>query len=401
MFVDKIYTFRIIGINYNKSDVHTRGLFVLKENYYRKLLEQSKTMPVEDVFVTSTCNRTEIYGLSAYANDLIDLLCIYTEGDRELFLKNAYIYEGEEAIAHLFRVAAGLDSQILGDYEVQGQIKRSFQIAREIITISGYTEKLITHVFESAKKIKTKTQLSGGTVSVSFAAVEYILEKYQHQRADLSIVLLGLGKIGRSTCKNFVTYMKTRNITVVNRTLHKAKYLAEKLGIDYVPFEQQTEVTQHADIIIVSTNSLHPTVTIESVNKNKPQCIIDLSIPSNVSSDVKELPHVDFIDIDNLSKIIDKTLQSRQQEIPKAEEIITKYQKMFNLWVAYRPNAYILNQTKYLFQAIKEKYCIVDTTTDEEIKKIINILALKGKSKNLNGADIIGAIADFIEKNTV
>lgn len=401
MFVDKIYTFRTIGINYNKSDVQTRGLFVLKENHYRELLKHSKTMSVEDIFVISTCNRTEIYGLSASADDLIDLLCIYTEGDRDLFLKNAYIYEGDEAIRHLFKVAAGLDSQILGDYEVQGQIKRSFQIAHEIISISGYTEKLISNVFESAKKIKTKTKLSGGTVSVSFAAVEYILEKYKNQRDHLSIVLLGLGKIGKNTCKNFVTYMNTQNITVINRTLHKAKHLAEELGIRYAPFEQQIEATRQADIIIVSTNAPHPTVILEGVSQNHQQCIIDLSVPSNVADEVKTLSNIDFIDIDTLSKIIDKTLQSRQQEIPKAELIISEYKKIFEYWLAYRPNANILNQTKQLLQGIKEKYDIAGNQIDDDIKKIVNTLALKGKSKSLNGSDMIEVIADFVQKNKV
>jgi glutamyl-tRNA reductase len=189
---------------------------------------------LDEVFVLSTCNRTEIYGFADSASQLINLLCDQTAGSKETFLSAAYIKNGQEAITHLFNVSAGLDSQILGDYEIIGQIKAAVKFAKKLGCINVMLERLINTVLQSSKAIKNQTELSGGTVSVSFAAIQYIREHVKSV-ADKKILLLGTGKIGKSTSKNLVHYLKTKNITLINRTEEKAAELGKRTWVETRP----------------------------------------------------------------------------------------------------------------------------------------------------------------------
>ena len=185
---------------------------------------------IKELFVLSTCNRTEIYGFAENAANLCELLCTQTQGSLANFIEMSYIKNGRQAIEHLFDVAAGLDSQILGDYEIIGQIKQSVKFSKQNNFIGAYLERMVNGVLQSSKAIKNTTELSGGTVSVSFAAIQYIKEHITNL-ADKKILLLGTGKIGRNTCKNLVDYLQTKNITLINRTETKAAELATELGL--------------------------------------------------------------------------------------------------------------------------------------------------------------------------
>src|SRR3978361_663347 len=200
------------------------------------MLTLAPTYHLTELFILSTCNRTEIYGFADEAGQLADLLCKETTGNRETFLDMAYIKKGMEAIEHLFLVGAGIDSQILGDYEIVGQLKQAVKFARERQFIGASTERLVNCVLQSSKSIKTQTALSGGTVSVSFAAIQYIRENI----SDISgkkILLVGTGKIGRNTCRNMVDYLSTSNITLINRTESRAAELAAEMGVAFAPLE--------------------------------------------------------------------------------------------------------------------------------------------------------------------
>src|SRR4051812_22533938 len=196
-----INQFYIAGINYKKTDASVRGLFAINTDHYTSLLEKASVQNLSELFVLSTCNRTEIYGLANNADELIDLLCSETSGSVETFKELAYAKCGLDAVEHLFNVAAGLDSQILGDYEIVGQIKQAAKFSKEKGFIKTFLERLINTVLQASKAIRSQTELSSGTVSVSFAAVQFLRETVL-KAANKKIVLLGTGKIGRNTCKN-------------------------------------------------------------------------------------------------------------------------------------------------------------------------------------------------------
>jgi glutamyl-tRNA reductase len=188
-----ISTFFIAGINYKKTDASMRGDFAINDEQYSAILKTAPLFGVNELFILSTCNRTEIFGFAENIFSLIDLLCSQTKGSKKVFTELAYVKNGLDAIEHLFNVGAGLDSQILGDYEIVGQIKQAVKFSKEHERIHAFAERLVNCVLQSSKVIKNQTALSGGTVSVSFAAIQFIKEKFSSV-AGKKILLVGTGK---------------------------------------------------------------------------------------------------------------------------------------------------------------------------------------------------------------
>ena len=172
----KFTTFYAVGLSYKKADAETRGKFSLDAQAKERLLLQAKKEGIEALIVTSTCNRTEIYGFAQHPFQLIKLLCENSHGTVEDFQKVAFVYKNQEAVNHMFRVGTGLDSQILGDFEIISQLKIAFSESKAIGLANAYLERLVNAVIQASKKIKTDTEISSGATSVSFASVQYIIK---------------------------------------------------------------------------------------------------------------------------------------------------------------------------------------------------------------------------------
>jgi len=399
-----ISRFYAIGINYKKSNATTRGLFAVTTEQYAAILNKATTQGLSELFILSTCNRTEIYGFGENAQQLITLLCSETKGDTAIFNKLAYIKSGKQAIQHLFEVSAGLDSQILGDYEIVGQIKAAVKFSKERGFIGIFIERLVNFVLQSSKAIKNETAISGGTISVSFAAVQYIREKVM-DIADKKIILLGTGKIGRNTCKNLVDYLDTKNITLINRTEEKASGLAKELGLQYAPVNELAKQLASADIILVATNSTQPTILCSHLEQKGEKLIIDLSVPYNVELAARELSNITVVNIDELSKLKDETLARRQAEVPKAKAIIIRHIAEFVDWLIMRRHAPILKAVKIKLKEIHTSPLFSEYTStanfagndpDEKIQRVINGMASKIRLQNQGGCNYIEAINEFI-----
>ncbi len=232
-----INSFFMAGINYKKTDAVRRGMYAISPDQYEHILSAAPDYGVTSLFILSTCNRTEIYGFADNAEQLAELLCSGTKGNITEFLQRAYIKNGRLAVAHLFKVAAGLDSQLLGDYEIVGQLKQAFKFARERNFINNFLERLFNDVLRSSKAVKNQTALSDGTISVSFAAVQYI-KTHVGNFKDKSILVIGTGKIGRNTCKNLVDYLGVKNITLFNRTEEKSSSTGRAVRRKFCAFRQ-------------------------------------------------------------------------------------------------------------------------------------------------------------------
>src|SRR3954470_16999873 len=163
-------SFYAIGLSYKKADAEVRGKFSLDANAKSTLLLQAKAEGIESLIVTSTCNRTEIYGFANHPYELIKLLCENSKGSVEEFQQVAYIYKNQEAVNHMFRVGTGLDSQILGDFEIISQIKIAFSQSKAQDLVNTFLDRLVNSVIQASKKIKTDTEISSGATSVSFAS---------------------------------------------------------------------------------------------------------------------------------------------------------------------------------------------------------------------------------------
>lgn len=333
--ISKSNSFYAIGLSYKKADAEIRGHFSLDEDAKLALINQAKENGVESLLVTSTCNRTEIYGFAQHPYQLIQLLCDNTKGTVDEFQKVAYIYKNNEAIAHMFKVGSGLDSQILGDFEIISQLKTSARVSKKHKLLNHFTERLLNAVIQASKRIKTETEISSGATSVSFASVQYIFNNVE-DISNKNILLFGTGKIGRNTCENLVKHTKNEHITLINRTKTKAEQIAGKFNLIVKDYANLQEEINKSDILIVATGAQRPTVDKHLIQSTKPLLILDLSIPKNVDSNVEELDNVTLVHLDDLSKITDQTLEERKKHIPLAEAIIEDVKAEFNSWLETR-----------------------------------------------------------------
>ncbi|GAA3631495.1 glutamyl-tRNA reductase [Flavivirga jejuensis] len=338
--------FYAIGLSYKKADADTRGHFSLDDAGKLALLNQAKENNIESLVVTSTCNRTEIYGFAQHPFQLIQLLCDNTRGTVEEFQKVAYIYKNKDAIAHMFRVGSGLDSQILGDFEIISQLKHSARASKKHGLLNHFSERLVNAVIQASKRIKTETNISSGATSVSFASVQYIFNSVEDV-SNKNILLFGTGKIGRNTCENLVKHTKNEQITLINRTKDKAEVIAGKFNLVVKDYANLQEEINSSDVLIVATGAQRPTIDKHIIQSKKPLLILDLSIPKNVDANVEALDNVTLVHLDHLSEITDKTLEERKKEIPLAESIIEDVKIEFNQWLETRKFAPTIKALKH------------------------------------------------------
>ena len=404
--MSKNTTFYALGLSYKKADAAIRGKFSLDTKAQSDLLLQAKAEGIESLIVISTCNRTEIYGFANHPYELIKLLCQNSKGSVEEFQQVAYIYKNQEAVNHMFRVGTGLDSQILGDFEIISQIKIAFNNSKREDLINTFLDRLINAVIQASKKVKTDTEISSGATSVSFAAVQYIIRNVEDIR-NKNILLFGTGKIGSNTCENLVKHTKNTHITLINRTKNKAIELAGKLNVIVKDFLNLQEEIKQTDVLIVATGAQNPTIDKTLLNRKKPLLILDLSIPRNVNPDVAQIPGITLIHLDYLSQVTDDTLERRKQHIPAAEAIIEDIKLEFNTWIngrKYAPTIHALKAklndiaaSELAFQRKKTSnfdVAQVDLISARIIQKITNHFASHLKNENT----CVDESIDFIEK---
>ncbi|MGK0426526.1 MAG: glutamyl-tRNA reductase [Ulvibacter sp.] len=348
----QVGNFYAIGLNYKKADAEIRGHFSLDETAEINLLTQATKEGIPSLIVISTCNRTELYGVAEHPFQIIKLLCEHTKGSVEEFEKVAYIHKDKEAVSHLFKVGTGLDSQILGDFEIISQLRKGFRRSKNMDLLNPFTERLANAVIQASKRIKNETKISSGATSVSFAAVQYILARVPYV-SEKNILLFGTGKIGRNTCENLIKHTKNENITLINRTKEKAEKIAGKFNLivkDYANI--QSEIAE-SDVMIVATGAQQPTISKELLFLKRPLLILDLSIPKNVANNVIDNEFVTLVHLDDLATVTDNTLEQRASQIPLAHIIISEVEKEFNTWAENRVFAPTIQALKVKLGEIK------------------------------------------------
>jgi len=373
----------VIGISYKKASASIRGRFNLEIETSKKLILEAKIGGIESIIVNSTCNRVEIYSLCNDYQVIVKLLCKYSSGTELELESHGYILKGDQAINHIFRVGTGLDSQILGDFEIIAQMRQSFKMSNELKAISPYFDRLFSSVMQASKRIKNETKLSSGATSVSFAAVRYILDNVTNLK-NKKILLFGVGKIGRNTCENLVKHTSNKQITLINRTEDTAKKIAGKFKLIVKNISEISKEISKSDILIVATSSSNPTITEKTISLSKNLLILDLSIPKNVDEKLKSNPNIDLLDLDHLSNITDINLDKRKLYIPDAELIINEIKKDFEGWVETRKYAPTVNALKTKLKQIQNK----------------KINVLKKKSQNFSEESVVEVGEHLIQKIT-
>lgn len=385
--IHKTANFAVLSVSYEKADAETRSKFAFFDEHIKDFVHSIHEGNMGDAFVVSTCNRTEIYTTSHNYLLVAEEFCKTTGVALTDFIKYANIFTREEALNHLFRVAAGLESQIIGDFEIIGQIKNAYnRFKKEKKNSNPYLERAINSSIQISKKIKNETGISNGAASVSYAAVHYILN-HQKQISDKNILLLGTGEIGQNTVENLVKHIYKPSIKVMNRTSEKAEKIAEKYKIPHIAFSDLESELKNTDILIVATGAAHPIIHQNHFPNGKETLVIDLSIPNNVEKNITTNPNVNLVDVDELSAHISNTMEQRKKEIPKAEKIIKEMTKDFTEWEKKRKlapkihhfKAVLKNMERNEMHNIHKKHKYVDVhdmvLSEKLVQKITNRFA--------------------------
>ena len=399
--------FYAIGISYKTADLVTRGKFSLSTEQCKGLLVEAKTLGVSEILINTTCNRTEIYAYADHPNLLIELLCTHSGGEISVFNKLGFVLKNETAIHHIFLVGSGLDSQILGDFEIIGQLKQGFYRSKKLGLANGFSERMVNAVIQASKRIKTETRISTGATSVSFASVQYIIQHIEDV-SNKNILLFGTGKIGRNTCENLIKHTTNDHIVLINRTHEKAKSVAGKFNVLVKEYGDLPPEIRKADVMIVATGAQLPTVGKDIIHTDKPLLILDLSIPSNVHENVKSLPNVTVVNLDTLSQITNKTLTERKKHLPQAEAILNDVENEFLQWLHDRQYAPTLRALKAKLsaqqsadiKARQRKQTISEEATvvsDQMIQKITGQLANYLKENPSKANDTLSIFKDVFQ----
>jgi glutamyl-tRNA reductase len=326
-FVKKFY---VVGVNFQKTDTQHRSKFSITSAKNEEAYTQSSAC-LEHFLILSTCNRTEIYGFAPCEYVLLGFLRSLSEASHEEVSANAYIKEGDEAVNHLLTVASGLDSQIPGDYEIISQIRKAFQLSKNSGKSNGFIERVVNQANQISKAIKNSTAFSDGTVSVSYAVVQQV-KKIMGSENLSKICVVGLGKMGHNTLKYLRQHMPAASVTLVNRDEVKLKEIAAVNQLESFPFGSLGEAVRESDIVIIATGVAEPILKLNHVKGTSIKYIFDLSMPRNVAAEVYELDEIKVYDVDQISALVNNTLDKRLAEIPKVKAIVQAKAQEFFEW---------------------------------------------------------------------
>jgi glutamyl-tRNA reductase len=332
----------LVGLSHKTAPVEIREKLTFPAHRQEEALSiLTSNDAVAEAVIISTCNRTEIHAVTAIDADgpdaIIDFLCDYHDLDRHELVRYLYIQEGESVVKHLFRVVASLDSMVIGEAQILGQVKEGYEASLEAGVSGRIFNKLFRQSFEVGKRVRNETAIGESAVSISYAAVA-LAKKVFDTLEGRTVLVLGAGKMSELTaqhlCSNGVC-----NVLVANRTYERAVELAEKFEGEAIPYESLYDRLAEADILISSTAATEFVVTRDEISramkrrKGNPLFLIDIAVPRDIDPGVNELPDVFLYDIDDLNGVVEANLEERMREAEKAEGIIAEEMAAFESWL--------------------------------------------------------------------
>jgi len=333
----------VVGLSHKTAPVEIRERVAFAPTAMERPLHELIALPaVTEGIIVSTCNRVELYATSrepdAAISQMRRFLTTYHQLDPESLDANLYEYQGEEAIRHVFRVASSLDSMVIGEPQILGQIKTSYGYAAEFKTAGLILNRFLHKAFSVAKRVRTETAIAGNAVSVSFAAVE-LARKIFGTLDGKTVLIIGAGEMCELAARHFVNNGVSQ-VLVTNRTLERAAKLAEEFNGRALPFETFADQLHQVDIVMTSTgapNFILGHKKVEEVirqRKNKPMFFIDIAVPRDIDPRVNDIANVYLYDVDDLQGVVAANLKERQKEAKKAEAIIDEEIGLFYRWLS-------------------------------------------------------------------
>lgn len=282
---------------------------------------------LEEVVLLSTCNRVEIYGVASKVNGNVHGLFRHLSPAGHDFSPYLYIHEGEAAVRHLFSVAGGLDSMVLGETEITGQLKHAYQTAHETKLTGRILNRAFQTALQTAKEIRTTTQIGRGATSIGSVAVELAGKIFGGDLSDKSVMIIGAGKMGEA-CVRHLAKKGARSVLVSNRSFERAEGLAAEIGGRAIRFDGCLEAMTGADIVVSSTGCPQTILHAEQIDRvmsarrNRPLFMIDIAVPRDIDPDVQHLDNVYLYNIDHLETLVRENLRHREAELARCHDII-------------------------------------------------------------------------------
>ena len=335
----------ITGLNHRTAPVEVRERLAFNEQSLPAALQELKRTPgLQEGLILSTCNRVEVaVTASDEANPqerVEEFLARQRELDPQAIRPYVYSFVGREAIRHLFRVAASLDSMVVGEPQILGQLKSAYNLAKSEGTVNGFLDSILTRAFSVAKRVRTETEIGSSAVSVSSAAVELAREIFG-SLANRRVMLIGAGKMSELASRHLAR-SGVAEILVANRTLSRAEDLAASVNGSIVPYEEVYTRLPAVDIVITSSGA--PTYLLRKdqmkrilgARRNRPMFLIDIAVPRNIEPAVNELDNVFLYDIDDLQKVVERNLRGRSDEAAEADKIVAEEVDRLETWLRAR-----------------------------------------------------------------
>jgi len=376
----------LVGLSHNTAPLEIRERLFIHESDIPMFLNQLRQNGIEESAVISTCNRTEVYFHSSHSETaLIKVTKILSESlqiQPELLNNYTYTFHDEEACRHLFRVASGLDSLVIGEPEILGQVKDAYRIAGFNNTTGFFLNKIFHKTFNVAKKIRTETRIGYNPLSISSMAIELARNIFTDLHT-LKILVIGAGTMCRTALKYFEKE-GLQEVFIINKTYQKAQQLADDILGKACPFDKLPDLLTEVDMVLTSTGSEQPIIdktfidTIMKKRKNRPLVLIDIAVPRDIAPDVNEIANVRLYNIDDLKELSQKHLSDRLKESEKALKIIEEEVNKFSRTLReIRKNPlieHIIEKAETMRSRELEKTLRKLNNTDETVAKAIDAL---------------------------
>jgi len=284
---------------------------------------------LSEVVLVSTCNRVELYGVAPVVKGKVEQLFQELGGTDTDFSPYLYVKEGAEAVEHLFSVVSGLDSMVIGETEITGQVKQAYQAAQQARLTGPLTNRLFQTALQTAKEIRTQTAIGKGSTSVGSVAVELAERIFDRDLSGKTVMIIGAGKMGEA-CVRHLAKKAACTVLVANRSFERAQGLATDFGGRAVHFDQLLPTMVEADIVVSSTGCPHTILNREDLaaimpaRRNRPLFLVDIAVPRDIDADVQELPNVYLYNVDHLEAIVRENVKSREQELVRCRAIIAE-----------------------------------------------------------------------------
>ena len=399
---------KLVRIAHQEASVSIRGKFSLTCEERILLYGQLKEyFSITEALILSTCNRTEVYYTHELdlSDGLIKLLCsvkgLKSQSYEAYFISET---ENESSLQHLFRVAMGLESQVLGDNEIYGQIKKAYQESTEANMAGPLIHRALHHLFYTHKNVCKNTCIKEGAASVSYNVVN-VLDQQNIHKHESNILVVGAGKMGSDVCRHLIKKGYSQ-VSIANRSLDRSLRLHLEIGVNVLPFEELFSQLEQYDAIISAVTISSPlfSLSVSDASINKKVLAIDLCSPASFTSDFLGKHTAVYFDIDTIGKMTEATLEKRKLSIPKVEKIIEEELINFGEWLEeydttrnikiFKDSLEVLRKqavSKYLKKADKEQAKMIDEVSASIIKKIVKLPALQLKYEcPRHRADLLG-----------